>query len=108
MSRLGAGYVATLLVTAAWLPGVALAEEAKKPAASATPAAAPGQGQHADEEDPREAIKEKVLRDTPNAPAIETGPEGVAKYTEDLRQSSSDRTKMSAGKALAGMAAAGD
>lgn len=107
MSRLGASFVATLLVTAAWLPGCSLADETKATAWGA-PAAAPSGHDHQDEEDPREAIKEHLLKQTPAPPPIQGGSEAIARYVQELRESPSDRMRMTAGKSLAGLASQGD
>jgi HEAT repeat protein len=94
------------LAALVWLP-VSVGAQPKSPP-SAVPAVEQGADVH-DHEDPREALSDYVKEQAPIAPAaLQRGPEAVARYTQELRQGRTEKGKLSAGRALAQLAAEGD
>lgn len=107
MGRFGCGVAAGLVAAATWLPAYATAGETA-PQGEQVQAGSSASHDH-DEEDPREAIIEHVLKNAPPPPPpVEGGAEAIAQYVSELREAPSDRVKISAGKNLALLGSQGD
>jgi HEAT repeat protein len=99
--RLSAPIVLTALLS---ISGMTLQAWAQSPSGGESSAVKPNDdGQ--DHEDPREALKELMLKDHPPVPVV---PHGIVDLTQELRADSSDRRRLAAGRGLAAMAATGD